>query len=44
MSAAVISGLLAGYGIATPVGAIAIFLISLGALAGLCISGRGDHG
>jgi threonine/homoserine/homoserine lactone efflux protein len=37
MSAAVISGLLAGYGIAMPVGAIAIFLISLGATACLCI-------
>ena len=37
MNAAVISGLLAGYGIAMPVGAIAIFLIRLGAAACLCI-------
>src|SRR5262249_45996790 len=37
MNAAVISGLLASYGIAIPIGAIAIFLIRLGATACLCI-------
>ena len=37
MEAAAISGMLAGYGIAMPVGAIAIFLIRLGATACLCI-------
>jgi hypothetical protein len=39
MTAAVISGLLAGYGIAMPVGAIALFLIRLGRLRA-CASGQ----
>ena len=44
MNAAVISGLLAGYGIAMPVGAIAIFLIRLGAAACLCIGAAAGLG
>lgn len=44
MNTAVISGLLAGYGIAIPVGAIAIFLIRLGATACLCISAAAGLG
>ena len=44
MNAAVISGLLAGYGIAMPVGAIAIFLIRLGATACLCIGAAAGLG
>jgi len=37
MTAAAISGLLAGYGIAMPVGAIAVLLISVSATTCLCI-------
>ena len=37
MTAAAISGLLAGYGIAMPVGAIAVLLISISATTCLCI-------
>ncbi len=44
MDAALISGLLAGYGIAMPVGAIAIFLIRLGATACLCIGAAAGLG
>src|SRR6266516_139107 len=44
MNVAVISGLLAGYGIAMPVGAIAIFLIRLGAAACLCIGAAAGLG
>src|SRR6266568_1317943 len=44
MNAVVISGLLAGYGIAMPVGAIAIFLIRLGAAACLCIGAAAGLG
>lgn len=44
MDAALISGLLAGYGIALPVGAIAIFLIRLGATACLCIGAAAGLG
>jgi arginine exporter protein ArgO len=44
MNAAVVSGLLAGYGIAIPVGAIAIFLIRLGATACLCIGAAAGLG
>ncbi len=44
MNAAVISGLLAGYGIAMPVGAIAIFLIRLGAAACLCVGAAAGLG
>jgi arginine exporter protein ArgO len=40
----VISGLLAGYGIAMPVGAIALFLIRLGAAACLCIAAAAGLG
>jgi len=41
---AVISGLLAGYGVAMPVGAIALFLIRLGAAACLCIAAAAGLG
>lgn len=44
MTVAVISGLLAGYGIAMPVGAIALFLIRLGATACLCIGAAAGMG
>src|SRR5215469_5465604 len=44
MDAAAISGMLAGYGIAMPVGAIAIFLIRLGATACLCIGAAAGLG
>ena len=44
MDAAAISGILAGYGIAMPVGAIAIFLIRLGATACLCIGAAAGLG
>jgi arginine exporter protein ArgO len=44
MNAAVLSGLLAGYGIAMPVGAIAVFLIRLGAAACLCIGAAAGLG
>lgn len=44
MNAAVISGLLACYGIAMPVGAIAVFLIRLGATACLCIGAAAGLG
>jgi arginine exporter protein ArgO len=44
MDAAAISGVLAGYGIAIPVGAIAIFLIKLGATACLCIGAAAGLG
>jgi len=44
MNVVVISGLLAGYGIAMPVGAIAIFLIRLGAAACLCIGAAAGLG
>ena len=44
MNAALLSGLLAGYGIAMPVGAIAIFLIQLGAAACLCIGAAAGLG
>ena len=44
MDAAAISGVLAGYGIAMPVGAIAIFLIRLGATACLCIGAAAGLG
>jgi hypothetical protein len=37
MGAAVLSGLLAGSGIAMPAGAISVWLIKLGATACLCI-------
>lgn len=44
MDAAAISGLLAGYGIAMPVGGIAIFLVRLGASACLCIGAAAGLG
>lgn len=44
MNAALLSGLLAGYGIAMPVGAIAIFLVRLGATACLCIGAAAGLG
>jgi arginine exporter protein ArgO len=44
MDGAAISGMLAGYGIAMPVGAIAIFLIRLGATACLCIGAAAGLG
>lgn len=44
MNTAAIAGLLAGYGIALPVGAIAIFLIRLGATACLCIGAAAGLG
>jgi arginine exporter protein ArgO len=44
MDAAVISGLLAGYGIAAPVGAIAIYLVRLGATACLCVGAAAGLG
>jgi arginine exporter protein ArgO len=44
MDSAAISGVLAGYGIAMPVGAIAIFLIRLGATACLCIGAAAGLG
>jgi arginine exporter protein ArgO len=44
VSAALVAGLLAGYGIAMPVGAIAIFFISLGATACLCIGAAAGLG
>jgi arginine exporter protein ArgO len=44
MNAALLSGLLAGYGIAMPVGAIAIFLIQLGAATCLCIGAAAGLG
>jgi arginine exporter protein ArgO len=44
MTAAMLSGLLAGYGIAMPVGAIALFLIRLGATACLCIGAAAGLG
>ncbi len=44
MNTAAIAGLLAGFGIAIPVGAIAIFLIRLGATACLCIGAAAGLG
>jgi arginine exporter protein ArgO len=44
VDAAAISGLLAGYGIAMPVGAIAVFLVRLGASACLCIGAAAGLG
>jgi hypothetical protein len=44
MYAAVFSGLPAGYSIAMPVGAIAIFLIRLGAAACLCVGAAAGLG
>src|SRR5260370_990443 len=44
MGAAVLSGLLAGYGIAMPAGAISVFLIKLGATACLCIGAAAGLG
>ena len=44
MGTAVMAGLLAGYGIAMPIGAIAVFLINLGATACLCISAAAGLG
>jgi len=44
MGAAVLSGLLAGYGIAMPAGAILVFLIKLGATACLCIGAAAGLG
>jgi hypothetical protein len=43
-AAVTVAGLLAGYGIAMPVGAIALFLISLGATAGVCIGAAAGLG
>jgi arginine exporter protein ArgO len=44
MTATMISGLLAGYGIAMPVGAVALYLIRLGATACLCIGAAAGLG
>lgn len=44
MGTAAISGLLAGYGIAMPIGAVAVFLINLGATACLCIGAAAGLG
>ena len=44
MGTAVVSGLLAGYGIAIPIGAVAVFLINLGATACLCIGAAAGLG
>ena len=44
MGAPVLSGLLAGYGIAMPAGAISVFLIKLGATACLCIGAAAGLG
>jgi hypothetical protein len=41
---ALLSGLLAGYRIAMPAGAIAVFLIRLGATACLCIAAAAGLG
>lgn len=44
MGMAVMSGLLAGYGIAMPIGAIAVFLVNLGATACLCVGAAAGLG
>ena len=44
MDTALVLGLLAGYGIAVPVGAVAVFLIRLGAAACLCIAAAAGLG